>query len=71
MEFGLEINAEETKYMLLSSHQNAIQNRDITIKNRLFENVLQYKDLGTKVTNHILIQEEIKTRLNSGNAFYN
>jgi hypothetical protein len=26
---GLEINVEKTKYMLLSSHQNVGQNRDI------------------------------------------
>jgi hypothetical protein len=30
-EVGLEINVEETKYMLLSCHQNASQNRDIKI----------------------------------------
>jgi hypothetical protein len=28
-EVGLEINVEKTKYMLLSCHQNAGQNRDI------------------------------------------
>jgi hypothetical protein len=38
-EAGLEINIEKTKYMLLSHHQNAGQNRDIKIGNRLFENV--------------------------------
>jgi hypothetical protein len=29
----LEVNAEKTKYMLLSRHQNAGQNRDINIAN--------------------------------------
>jgi hypothetical protein len=38
---GLEINVEKTKYMLLSCHQNAGQNRDIEIANRSFENVSQ------------------------------
>jgi hypothetical protein len=47
---GLEINVEKTKYMLLSRHQNAGQNRDIEIANRLFENVSQFKYLGTTVT---------------------
>jgi hypothetical protein len=28
MEVGLEVNAEKTKYMLLSRHQNAGQNHD-------------------------------------------
>jgi hypothetical protein len=30
----LEVNAEKTKYMLLSRHQNARQNHDIMIANR-------------------------------------
>jgi retron-type reverse transcriptase len=32
-EVGLEINAEKTKYMLISRHQNVGQNRDIKIEN--------------------------------------
>jgi hypothetical protein len=69
-EFGLEINVEKTKYMLLSRHQNAGQNPDIKLANGLFENVSQFKYLGTTVTNQNLIQEEMKRRLNSGNACY-
>jgi hypothetical protein len=69
-EVGLEINVDKTKYMLLSRHQNVGQNQDIKIANRSFENVSQFKYLGTTVTNQILIQEEIKRRLNSGNACY-
>jgi hypothetical protein len=40
-EVGLEVNTEETKYMLLSRHQNVGQNHDIKIANRCFENVAQ------------------------------
>jgi hypothetical protein len=69
-EVGLEIIIEKTKYMLLSRYQNAGQNRDIKIANRLFANVPQFKYLGTTVTNKNLIQEEIKRRLSSGNACY-
>jgi hypothetical protein len=69
-EVGLEINVEKTKYMLLSRRQNLGQNRDIVISNRPFENVSQFKYLGTTITNRNLIQEEIKRRLNSGNACY-
>jgi hypothetical protein len=56
--------------MLLSRHQNVGQNRDIKIASRSFENVSQFKYLGTTVTNKNLIQVEIKRRLNSGNASY-
>jgi hypothetical protein len=61
--------SEKTKYMLLSRNQNVGQNRDIKIANRSFENVSQFKYLGTTVTNPNLIQEEIK-KSNSGNACY-
>jgi hypothetical protein len=54
-EVGLEINVEKTKYMLLSRQQNVGQNRDIRIANRSFENVSQFKYLGTTVTNQNLI----------------
>jgi hypothetical protein len=65
-EFGLEINAEKTKHMLLSRHQNAGEK----IANRSFENVPQVKYLGMTVTNQNSIQEEIKRKLNSSNACY-
>jgi hypothetical protein len=41
------------------------------IGNRSFENVSQFKYLGTTATNQTLIQEEIKRRMNFGNACYN
>jgi hypothetical protein len=59
-EVGLEVNAEKTKYMLLSHHQTAGQNHDIKIAHRCFESVEQFKYFGTTVTNQNLIQEEIK-----------
>jgi hypothetical protein len=67
---GLEINVEKTKYKLLALHQNTGQNWDIRIANRIFENVLQFKYLGTTITNQNLILEKIKRRLNSDNACY-
>jgi hypothetical protein len=69
-EVGLEINVDKTEYMLLSRHQNVGQNWEIKITNRSFENVSQFKYLGTTVTNQNLTEEEIKRRLNSGNACY-
>jgi hypothetical protein len=56
--------------MLLSRHQNAGQNFNIKRANRCLENVAQFKYLATIVTNQNLIQEEIKRRMNSGNACY-
>jgi hypothetical protein len=58
-EVGLEVNVEKTKYMLVSCHQNAVQNQNIQTANRTFEHVSQFKYLGTTVTNQNLIQEEI------------
>jgi hypothetical protein len=69
-EVGLEIHVDKTKYMLLSRHQNVGQNRDIKIEKRSFENLSQFRYLGTTITNQNLIQEEIKRRFNSGNACY-
>jgi hypothetical protein len=45
MEVGLEVNAEKTKCMLISHHQNAVQNHNIKIPNTSFENVAQFKYL--------------------------
>jgi hypothetical protein len=56
--------------MLLSRHQNVGQNRDIKTANRSFENVSQFKYLGTTASNQNLIQEKIKSRLNSDNVCY-
>jgi hypothetical protein len=69
-EVGLEVNIEKTEYMLVYRHQNTDQIRNIKIGSRSFENVSQFKYMGTTVTNQNLIQEEIKKRLNSGKACY-
>jgi hypothetical protein len=48
---GLQVNTEKSKYMLLSRHQNAGQNRYIKTANRCFENVAKFRHLGTTITN--------------------
>jgi hypothetical protein len=53
--------------MLVSRDQNAGENRNIKIGKRLFENVSQFKYLGTRVTNENHIQEEMKILI-SGNV---
>jgi hypothetical protein len=67
---GLEINAEKTKYMIMSRHPNSGQNQNIRIVNESFENVVEFKYLGTTLTNQNDIHDEIKSKLNSGNAYY-
>jgi hypothetical protein len=62
------VNAEETKYMILSRDQNTGQNGNIQISNKLFETVEQFKYLGTTLMDQNSIHEEIKCRLTSGNA---
>jgi hypothetical protein len=69
-EIGLEVNAEKTKYMVMSRNQNAGQNGCIQIGNELFETVEQFKYLGTILTNQNSIHAEIKSTLKSGNACY-
>jgi hypothetical protein len=66
----VEVIAEKTKYMFLSRHQNAEQNHNIKIANGFFENVPPFKYLETTVTNQNVLPEEIKRKLNSGNACY-
>jgi hypothetical protein len=67
---GLEINAEKTKYMIMSRHPNSGQNQTIRIANESFEMVTKFKYLGTTLTNQNDIHDEIESRLNSGNACY-
>jgi hypothetical protein len=40
---GLEINAEKTKYMIMSRHLNSGQSQNIRIANESFENVAKFK----------------------------
>jgi hypothetical protein len=51
-------------------HQNSGQNQNRRTANESFENVATFKHLGTTVTNQNDIHDEIKSRLNSGNACY-
>jgi hypothetical protein len=69
-EVSLEVNAYKCKYMLLCHHQNVEQNHNIKVFDRSFENVTQFKYLEMTITNQYLIQEKIKSRLNSSNACY-
>jgi hypothetical protein len=67
---GLEVNPEKTKYMLMSCSQKIGQRHSIKIANRCFEDVAKFKYLGTALTDQNCMHEEIKSRLNLGNACY-
>jgi len=67
-EIGLEVNADKTKYMIMSQDQNAGRSHSMKIDNSCIERVEEFKYLGTTLTHKNSIQEEIKSRLKVGNA---
>ncbi|KAJ4452079.1 hypothetical protein ANN_03595 [Periplaneta americana] len=69
-EIGLEVNPEKTKYMSMSRDQNIVRKGNIKIGNLSFEEVEKFKYLGATVTNINDTREEIKHRINMGNACY-
>jgi len=50
-DIGLEINAEKTKYMIMSRHPNSAQNQNIRITNESFEKVSKFKYLNMTLKN--------------------
>jgi len=66
-EIGIEVNADKTKYMVMSQDQNAGRSRNIKIDSSSFE-MVEDKYLGTTYVNQNSIQKEIKSRLKSWNA---
>jgi hypothetical protein len=44
-----EINAEKTKYMIMSRHPNSGQKQHIRMANESFENLVTFRYLGTTV----------------------
>jgi len=67
-ETGLEVNAYNAKYMVVSRDQSVGRSHSMKMDNISFERVEEFKYFGTTVTNQNSIQEEIKSRLKSGNA---
>ena len=50
-EIGLEVNADKTKYMIMSRDQNAGRSYSMKIYNNTIERVEEFKYLGTTLTN--------------------
>jgi hypothetical protein len=69
-EIGPKENSEKTKYMFMSRHQTAWQSNYIRLANKSFEKVAKLKYLGATLTDQNCIHEEIRRRLNLGNACY-
>jgi hypothetical protein len=69
-ENGLEVNADKTKYMVMSRVQNGGQSNNIKMDNSSFERVEKLKYLGTTLKNQNSMQDKIKSRLISGNVCY-
>jgi hypothetical protein len=68
-EVGLKLNG--THQILAYAYDvNLLEDNIGTVKKTWFDNVSQFKYLGTAVTNQSLIHKDIKRRLNSSNAFY-
>lgn len=58
MVIGLKVKAENSKYMLMSHHQTAVESHGIRRVTIPSENVVKLKYLGMRVTNQNLITEE-------------
>jgi hypothetical protein len=57
-DIGLEINAEKTKYVIMSHHPNSGQNQNIRIANESFERVAKFKYMGMTLINQNVIHDE-------------
>jgi len=64
-EIGREVYADKTQHMIMSPCQNAELNRHSS-----FESAEQFRYLRTTPTNQNSIQEEINSKMKSGNACY-
>ena len=67
-EMRLVVNADKTKYMVMSRDQNAGRSHILRTDNSSFERVGEFRYLGTTLTNQNSSQEEIRSGLKSGNA---
>ena len=62
MEIGLEVNADKTKYMVMSRNHRTGRSHSIKIYISYFESVQNFKYLGTTAKNRKFIHVEIKSR---------
>ena len=70
IEIGLEVNYDKIEYRVISRDQNAGRIHSIRNDNSSFERMDEFKYMGTTLSIHNFIQEEIKCRMKSGNGCY-
>jgi len=58
-EIGLEVNADETKYIVMSRDQNAERSHNIKIDNS-HERLKEFECLGTTLTIKILCRNKLR-----------
>ena len=56
-EIGLEVNADKTKFMVMSRDQNAGRSHNIKSDDSSFERVEEFKHLGTTLTDQKSIRD--------------
>ena len=69
-DIGLVVNFEKTKYMITSRHSNVIQNKNIVITDLSFEKCGKVQISRSNSNRYKYMREEIKLRINMGNACY-
>jgi hypothetical protein len=69
-EIGLEVNSEKTKYMFMSRHQTVGKSNYMRVASKSSERVAKFKYLGATLRDQNCNNEEIRSRLNLGNACY-
>ena len=67
---GLKVNINKTKYMVTDRYSLYNGNGQLMKNEGNFEEVGEFKYLGTIITNRNEMHKEIKHRLNSGNTCY-
>jgi len=65
---GLEVNADKTKYMVMSRDQNSGRSHSVRNDNSSLQRVEKFKYLGTTLKIQNSTQEQITCRLKSGNV---
>jgi hypothetical protein len=69
-EIDLEVNKKKNKVYVNNSSPDCRTKHDVKVANKCIRNIAKFRYLGMTVTNQNCIHEEIKCRLNLGNACY-